>query len=311
MWTQLPLRKVSPRLSQQLEMFAKSGRILAEVREFVKAIPLRSKSVLELCEEVEGKIRDLGASPAFPCNVGINEIAAHYTSPWNDTSSIPENSIVKIDFGVELDGFVTDGAITISLNPAYDSLIIAAKTALQEALAAVAPGRRLSEIGSVVERCIERYGFKPIRNLTGHKIDRYTIHAGKSVPNVSGIESGRFEVGEVYALEPFVTLKQAEGAVRDADYAYIYRFIRSKGAKSSEAIKLAEHIRNTYKTLPFASRWIYNSWREGDAEAAFKDLVARRCVVGYPVLVEASGHVVAQAEHTIMVTENGCRVLTA
>ncbi len=298
-------------MSQQLDMFAKSGRILAQVREFVKGLPLQGRSVLGVCEEVEGKIREVGGNPAFPCNVGINEIAAHYTSPWNDTNSVPENSIVKVDFGVELDGFVTDSAVTISLNPAYDSMVVAAETALTEALAAVAPGRKLSEIGNVVERCIERYGFKPIRNLTGHKIGRYTIHAGKSVPNVSGIESGRFEVGEVYAIEPFVTLKNAEGAVRDADFAYIYRFVKVKGAKTNEAVKLAEFVSESYKTLPFASRWIHNSWRDGNFNDAFAELVERRCVVGYPVLVEASGQVVSQAEHTIVVTENGCRVLTA
>ena len=89
-------------MSQQLEMFAKSGRILAQVREFVRTLRLGGRSVLEVCEEVEGKIRGLGADPAFPCNVGINEIAAHYTSPWKDTSSIPDDSIVKVDFGVAL-----------------------------------------------------------------------------------------------------------------------------------------------------------------------------------------------------------------
>jgi methionyl aminopeptidase len=218
---------------------------------------------------------------------------------------------VKIDFGVELDGFITDTAITISLNPIYDSMIVAAEAALQEALAAVAPGRKLSEIGSVVERCVQRYGFKPIRNLTGHRIDRYAIHAGKSVPNVSGIEGGRFEVGEVYALEPFVTLKDAEGAVKDSDAAYIYRYVRTKGAKSKEASKLADYIRETYKTLPFASRWIYGAWREGDAASAFEELTMNRCIVGYPVLVEESGNVVSQAEHTIIVTRDGSRVLTA
>ena len=297
-------------MSEELEMFIKSGRILAEVREFVKGLPVKSMRVLDVCEEVEGKILKLGAGPAFPCNVGINEVAAHYTSPWNDSNTIPDNSIVKIDFGVELDGFITDTATTISLNPAYDSMILAAETALKEALAAVAPGRKLSEIGSVVERCIHRYGFRPIRNLTGHKIDRYTIHAGKSVPNVSSNETGRFEVGEVFALEPFVTLKNAEGAVRDRNPAYIYRFVRMKGAKSKEANRLVEHIRDTYRTLPFASRWIFNSWREGDAKAAFAELLADRCIAGYPVLVEASGNVVAQAEHTIIVTQDGCRVLT-
>ena len=206
-------------------------------------------------------------------------------------------------------GSQTDTAIPISLNPAYDSMIIAAEAALHEAVSAVAPGRKLSDVGNVVEHCIERYGFKPIRNLTGHKIVRYNLHAGKSVPNVSGMESGRFEVGEVYAIEPFVTLRSAEGAVMDGDSAYIYRLVKTKGAKSKAAIQLTEYVKDTYKTLPFASRWIHDSWHEGDF-AAFEELVSQRCVVGYPVLVEASGQPIAQAEHTIVVTEAGCRVLT-
>lgn len=296
---------------EQLDMFTKSGQILAQTRAFVKGLQLQGKSVLEVCEEVEETLRKLGGKPAFPCNVGINDVAAHYTSPWNDTSSVPDGSIVKVDFGVELDGFVTDTAVSRSFNPAYDSMVVAAETALEEAIAAVAPGRKLSEIGNVVERCIDRYGFRPIRNLTGHKIDRYTIHAGKSVPNVSGVEAGRFQAGEVYAIEPFVTLKKADGVVRDADSAYIYRFVKVKGAKTSEAISLAEFIKDNYKTLPFASRWVHNSWREGDFGDTFNELVSRRCIVGYPVLVEASGQVVSQAEHTVVVTVNGCRILTA
>lgn len=294
-----------------LEQLERSGRILAKVREYVKNLSIDGARILEICEEVEGRIRELGGRPAFPCNVGVDDIAAHYTSPWNDRSTIPANSIVKIDFGVELDGYITDTAITISLNPTLDSMIVAAEAALQEALSAVAPGRRLSEIGTVVERCVSRYGFKPIRNLTGHKIERYSVHAGKSVPNVSGMETGRFEVGEIYALEPFVTLRDANGTVRDGKEAYIYRFVKAKGAKSRDAVKLLEHIQDTYKTLPFASRWVYNTWRNGDATAVFKELTTNRCIAGYPVLIESSGSVVAQAEHTILVTEDGCRILTA
>jgi methionyl aminopeptidase len=130
------------------------------------------------------------------------------------------------------------------------------------------------------------------------------------VPNVSGIESGKFEVGEVYAIEPFVTFRNAEGAVTDGDAAYIYRFVKTKGAKSKAAMQLAEYIRDTYRTLPFASRWIHNSWHEGPF-SAFAELLSYRCVAGYPVLVEASGQPIAQAEHTILVTETGCEVLTA
>jgi len=293
----------------ELEKFAESGRILAEVRQYVRTMQVRGRKVIDVCEEVEGKIRELGGKPAFPCNVGINEVAAHYTSPWDDASLVPDGSIVKVDFGVELDGFATDTAMPVSLNPTYDSMIIAAEAALQEAIAAVAPGRKLSDVGGVVERCIDRYGFKPIRNLTGHKIDRYNLHAGKSIPNVSGIESGRFEVGEVFAIEPFVTFRNAEGLVTDGEASYIYRFVKAKGAKSKAAVKLAEYIRDTYHGLPFASRWVHNS-HSGVEYSAFEELVLNRCVAGYPVLVEVSGQPIAQAEHTIVVTENGCTVLT-
>ena len=297
-------------MNPELEKFVESGKILAQMREYVRSMQVRERKIVDICEEVEGKIRQLGAGPAFPCNVGVNDVAAHYTSPWNDVSVVPDGSIVKVDFGVELDGFATDTAIAKSLNPQYDSMIVAAETALSAAIAAIAPGRKLSEIGPIVEGSIERYGFQPIRNLTGHKIDRYNLHAGKSVPNVSGIESGRFEVGEVYAVEPFVTLKSAEGVVRDGDAAYIYRFVKTKGAKSKDALKLIEYIRDTYKSLPFASRWLHNSWKEGDVTQAFEELISRRCVAGYPVLVEASGQPIAQAEHTILVTETGCRILS-
>jgi len=296
--------------NDEVEQFEKSGRILADVRSFVKNLQIRKMSILEVCESVESKIRELGAGPAFPCNVGVNEVAAHYTSPWKDESMIPDDSLVKIDFGVELDGYITDTAITISLKPTYDSMIVAAETALQEAIAAIAPGRKLSDIGTIVERCINRYGFKPIRNLTGHKIERYRIHAGKSVPNVSGIESGKFEVGEVYAVEPFVTRKDAGGAVEETDEVFIYRFVRAKGAKSKSAVALADDLQRNYKTMPFAARWVFESGGS-ESKFAFEELVANRCVVGYPVLVEVSSGVVAQAEHTLVVTSDGCRVLTA
>ena len=304
-------QKVSSVLVEDLESFQKSGRILAEVREYVKHLSIQRKEVIQICEDVEKKITSLGGRPAFPCNVGINEVAAHYTSPQDDKTIIPDGSIVKVDFGVELGGCITDTAITLSLNPAYDSMIIAAETALQEALSAVAPGRKLADIGGIVERAIGRYGFKPIRNLTGHKIDRYLLHAGKSVPNVSGIEGGKFEAGEIYAIEPFATMREAEGAVKETRPSYIFRFVRAKSMRSKVAAELARYIQSQYKSLPFASRWVFNEWASGDAKQAFNELLENRSIAGYPVLVEASGRVVSQAEHTVLITENGCRVLTA
>ena len=299
------------RLADEILKFEESGKILSRVREHVKGLPVGGMSVLNVCEEVERKICELGGGPAFPCNVGINEVAAHYTSPWNDKSVIPNDSVVKIDFGVEVDGCITDTSITLSLNPAYDSLVVAVETALEEAISAVAPGRKLSDVGGIIEDAITRYGFRPIRNLTGHKIERYTIHAGKSIPNVRGLESGRFEVGEIYAIEPFATYREADGVVRERMPAYIFRFARMKGMKTAAARKLAADLQTRYRSLPFASRWVLRNRGENEImDEEFMELMESKVIAGYPVLVETSGAIVTQAEHTVLVTDDGCRVLT-
>jgi len=266
--------------------------------------------VRELCEKVESETVELGGRPAFPCNIGINEIAAHYTSPWDDKSLIPKGSVVKVDFGVHVDGYLTDTAVTVSLSPLHDTMVEVAKEALRVGVGIVAHGVKFSEIGNQIERTINQYGFRPIRNLTGHKIERYTIHAGKSVPNVAGPTPGRFEAGDVYAIEPFVTTREAAGRVEDSDQAFIFRSVKERGVRSEAAKRIVEHVRATYRSLPFASRWLYSSLDGNVVDDGFAEAVKAKCISGYPVLVEASGNVVTQAEHTVIVKENGCEILT-
>lgn len=295
----------------ELEAYRRGGQIISQLRKVVPPLVHEGGLVRDLCEKVEAEILAMGGQPAFPCNVGINEVAAHYTSPWDDTSVVPRESVVKVDFGVHFDGYLNDSAVTVSFNPVYDSLIKIAEEALRIGVERIAHGVRFSEVGEQIEKTIAQYGCRPIRNLTGHKIERYTIHAGRSVPNVAGPAPGRFEAGEVYAIEPFVTVREAAGRVEDADRAFIYRAVRDRGARSESARKIVEHVRRTYKTLPFASRWLYSSLGKKVVEDGFSEALRAKCISGYPVLVEASGKVVTQAEHTLVVKENGCEVLTA
>ncbi len=295
----------------ELEAYKRGGHIVSELRKIVPTLVHEGGLVRELCERVEAEIVSLGAQPAFPCNVSINEVAAHYTSPWNDVSVLPRDSIVKVDFGVHIDGYINDSAVTVSLTPIYRSMIDVAEEALRAGIARIAHGVRFSDVGEQIEKKITQYGCRPIQNLTGHKVERYTIHAGRSVPNISGPVPGRFETGDVYAIEPFVTLKEAAGRVEDSEQTFIYRAVRERGVRSESAKKIVEHVRRTYRTLPFASRWLYSSLGKTVVEGGFPEAVRAKCIAGYPVLVEASGRVVAQAEHTVIVKDNGCEVLTA
>ncbi|MEM2942482.1 MAG: type II methionyl aminopeptidase, partial [Candidatus Bathyarchaeia archaeon] len=259
---------------------------------------------------LESMTVELGGSPAFPVNIGVNEVTAHYTSPAKDPLTIPENSIVKVDVGVHVDGYIADTAITLTLSPEYEELVSSAEEALLRATEALRPGVKVSEIGGLIERVIVRFGHRPIRNLMGHRIERYRLHTGKSIPNVSGIEGGVVEMGEVYAVEPFSTFQGAAGFVQDTAETYIFRYNREKKLRSRDAAELLDSIKQQHRFLPFASRWLRPTSSASSFDQAFMELVKERCVIPYRVLVEASGQPVSQAEHTVLVEKDGCRVIT-
>lgn len=296
--------------SQALDSFKKSGDIVARLRKLVPSIAKPGVPAIKICEEIEQRIKDQGGRPAFPVNVGINEIAAHYTSPPSDALTIPPGSLAKIDFGVHVDGYATDTSVTVCFEPKLEPLLQAADEALVNAIRAFRPGVKLSEIGKVAQSTIQKFGLKPISNLTGHKIERFNLHAGKSVPSVSGMNGSRIEEGEVYAIEPFVTLAKAAGAVVNGSSAYIYRYVKPKGATSEDSKKVLEYIHSSFTTLPFASRWLGGAFPRETAKAALYDLIKHHCVSAYPVLVEQTGNPVAQSEHTVLVNKDGCTVLT-
>ena len=295
---------------EALEKFRRSGRILRETREEIKGFVREGMPIIEICEKVESLIREKGGKPAFPCNVSINEIAAHYTSPPNDKKTIPEKSLVKVDIGVHVDGYVTDTATTINFNPEYAPMVETAEKALEKAIENVRPNISTSKLGEIIEKTIKARGFKPISNLTGHQVGRYLVHAGTSIPNVSHLSFSKIKLGKVYAIEPFVTFQEGVGRVKDGDEVTIFRFLKLKSVKNPYAKQLLKYIFENFRTLPFAERWLQNTVPKKHFKDAFRELLKSKALMGYPIFVEVSGKPVAQAEHTILVVEDGCEVLT-
>ncbi len=295
---------------EAIEKFRLSGKILREVREEMKRFVREDMSIIEICEKAERLIRKKGGKPAFPCNVSINEIAAHYTSPPNDKGRIPEKSVVKVDIGVHVDGYVTDTAVTICFNPEYKSLTDTAEQALKTAIDNIHPGMSTSKLGAIIEGSIKSRGFKPISNLTGHQVGRYLVHAGTSIPNVSQVSFSKIKFGETYAIEPFVTLSDAVGRVENSEKVTIFRFVKSKSLKNPYAKQLLKYIEENFKTLPFAERWLQDVLPEKYYREAFQELLSSKALMGYPVFIEVSRKPVTQAEHTVLIVEDGCVVLT-
>ena len=295
---------------EALEKFRLSGKILRETREEMKLFVRENMLIVQVCEKAENLIREKGGKPAFPCNVSINEVAAHYTSPPNDERRIPEKAIVKVDIGVHVDGYVTDTAFTACFSQECKSMADAAEHALKTAVDNIHAGMATSKIGGVIENDIKNRGFKPISNLTGHSVGRYLIHAGTSIPNVAQLSLTKIKAGEVYAIEPFVTLPEAAGRVEDGSETSIFRLVKTKSMKDPYAKQLLKHIEDNFRTLPFAERWLNGVVPEEKHREAFKELLASKALMGYPIFVEVSRKPVAQAEHTVLVTGDGCEVLT-
>lgn len=293
-----------------LRKYQSAGEIARKVREEIRTTVREGMPVIDICEKVESLIRKKGGKPAFPCNVSINEIAAHYTSPPHDKRTVPEKSIVKIDIGAHVDGYIADTAVTICFNPEYYDLANTAEEALRKAVEILRPGLSLSRFGSTVQKTIKTRGFKPISNLTGHLISRYVIHAGKSLPNVFHISTSRVKEGEIYGVEPFTTVANAVGRVENGKEAHIFRYLKHKSLKDPNAKRLLNYIKKNFQTLPFTERWLQECVPLSSYKTAFSELLSSKALISYPVFVEASGNPVAQAEHTILVVKDGCKVLT-
>jgi methionyl aminopeptidase len=282
-----------------------AARVLQEVAELVKP----KERIIKICSTAEKKIREYGGIPAFPCNVSINHIAAHSTSPRGDKSEIPEFGLVKLDIGVHVDGYIADTALTVDIDGTLDGFIAATEDALAEAIRFIRPGVALGEVGAVIERIIKEYGLKPISNLTGHDLKRYRLHAGKQVPNVKARRTPTVEVGEYYAIEPYAT--SGIGTVIDSDYVFIFANTGIDTPLEGTTEKLRKYLRDTYGPLPFTSRWIGTSAKDVDIVSELKELIREKAIRGYPMQIEKKARPVSQAEHTVFITEDEPIVLTS
>ena len=294
----------------EFDDYIQAGKIAGEVRENVRKTDWVGKTVFEICEHVENEIKKRGAKCAFPVNTSINEVAAHYTAEPNDPLVIKDDDLVKIDLGAQINGYIADTAVTVCYNPEFDNLVQAAELSLSNAMSMIKVGVKSSDVGRTIEKTIKQMGFLPIANLSGHSLDQYTIHAGKSVPNIWSIGSFTFNENQAFACEPFVTTGDGLGFVHEGKIKNIFALSSRKKTKDKEADKMLDYIWQNFNLLPFALRWLTNEWEEKEARRLLEILVKKKAVHAYPILVEGNGQRVTQAEHTFIPNETGVTITT-
>jgi methionyl aminopeptidase len=167
--------------AEGLEKTREAGRIAARCREWARGAVRPGVALRQVLETIEDMIRQAGGAPAFPAQTSRNEIAAHYCSSPEDGTVYEEGDVVKVDLGVHVDGWIADTACTIDLSSdgRWQGLVQASADALAAAIATVGDGVPVGQVGAAVERTITRAGFEPIRNLTGHGLDRWKVSSAK------------------------------------------------------------------------------------------------------------------------------------
>lgn len=300
------------------EKILKAGKIASEVRKYARTIIKKDMPLLEIAEKIEAKIKDLGGKPAFPVNLSIDNISAHYT-PSHDDKTLA-HGLLKVDFGVHIDGWIADNAFSIDLEDSEENkkLIKASEKALENALELIknkcsaegggVDGGQIStdETGDLISKTIESYGFSPIINLSGHSMEQYDLHSGTSIPNIDDKRDIKLKEG-IYALEPFATT--GSGKVHDGKPSEIYELRETKNVRNPISREVLDLIKKEYNTLPFCSRWLV---KKLGTRALFglKQLEDNGNLHQFAQLVEVAGSKVSQAEQTILISEDKVIVTT-
>ncbi len=294
------------------EKYMQAGSIASNARTHGASLIKEGASYLDVVTTVESEIKEQGAGIAFPTNVSVNDLAAHFTPRHDDTSLVfKKGDVVKLDVGAHVDGYIADTSVTVEVGThTYDKMIQASREALNNAIAHMKAGVLLSEIGKVIEETITSFGYKSVDNLTGHSLQCYNLHSGLSVPNVADmLNRSKPNLGDVVAIEPFAT--DGAGHVISGQSSNIYRYqssVRSRLIRDTKARSLATKIHKRFNELPFAERWCADISSRPDS--SLKRLLFAGCIKQYPQLIDANQGIVTQAEHTVIIHENDCEVTT-
>lgn len=296
--------------SEELQDWIKAGKIAAEAMALASTLVKEKTKLLDIANKIHEFIEKSGAKTAFPTNLSLNNIAAHYSPAQDDQIELKAGDIIKVDIGVSYNGAIGDHAQTFEVTTnKYQKLIEASKAARDNAIKEIKEGIELRKIGVIIEQTIESYGFLPVKNLSGHGLARYIIHTDPSVPNYDNDDKTKLRAGQIIAIEPFATT--GTGYIKEGKMSSIYRINSIQNCRDPTARKILEFIKNEFRTLPFSKLQIYKKFPSPTTNLALSMLEKQGIIYQYAQLSEEKDSaLITQAEHTILVEEKSCKILT-
>lgn len=284
---------------ETINTLKKAGKIGSETLKLGETMIRPGASVVKILDELDEFIKSKGAFPAFPSQIAINSTAAHFCPTDNQDVIIEEGSILKLDVGVSINGLIADNALTIDLGTNTE-LKKATREALNKALKLVHPGAKVRDIGKEIQETIMSYGYAPIRNLSGHGLSKFKVHAEPTIPNFDTGEETQLKENQVIAIEPFAST--GAGIVYESSNPTLYSLINEKPPRSMMTREVLKEIK-TYEGLPFTSRYLERKFGQGKTAFALRELTNNGSLQAHPPLLDKAKGLVSQAEHSVIVKE--------
>lgn len=304
-----------------------ASEVHRQVRAYMKPFIKPGVLLTDMCERLENANRtlvgavdgDISRGIAFPTGCSLNNVAAHYTPNKGDKTVLGYDDVMKVDFGTQIAGRIIDCAWTVHFNERYDPLVSAVRDATNEGVKTAGIDVRLCDVGEAVQEVMEAaeveldgktHAVKAIRNLNGHSIGPYNIHAGKSVPIVRGGEQTKMEEGEFYAIETFGST--GKGYVQeDMECSHYMKDFHAGHIplRSAKARSLLSVIDKNFGTLAFCRRFLDRIGEEKYL-MGLKQLCDAGVVNPYPPLCDQKGCYTAQFEHTLVLKPTRKEVLS-
>jgi methionyl aminopeptidase len=287
--------------SEVKKKYFEAGRLGKLALEYGATLIEPGATLFDVAEKVEKFIIDNGGKPSFPVNLSINNEAAHYSPFYGDQKKFSTGDVVKIDVGAQIDGYLSDNATTVEVGESgkYSDLIATARDALNAAIKILRPMITVRQVGSTIGNVIASHGFKPVRNLGGHGLNRFDLHSEIFIPNYDDGNATPIRPDTMIAIEPFASTTL--GMVHNGPGGNIYIL-------SGTRIRQDEMLYRSFNTLPFAERWV--PALTPDYKNYLRKMVAGKELSQFPVLKEHSTSRISQAEHTIMILSDEIIVTT-
>lgn len=291
---------------QEIADYEKAGKIAKLVVAYSKELIKPEMLLLEIAQKIHTKIIELGGKPAFPVNLSIDDVAAHYHPILGDETKA--TGLLKVDIGVHINGFVADTAFSIDLTPnqQHKEMIEANEKALDDALKIIDKDPTYNQIGETIQTTIKEARFSPVVNLSGHGLEQYEVHAGDNIPNYANGNGNKFPSG-AYAIEPFVTT--GDGKIYEGPSGNIYALIDPKNVRSPKSREILNYIIEEYQTLPFSLREMQEKFGPL-ARLCIKQMVQEEILHEFSQLIEISHKPVSQSEHTFIKDKTGKIIIT-